>query len=741
MNTQDQDRPINKGLQVAGERGAATTEARYGKEFLLAKIAEKHRAIFPSVKELQAESEAWLDKELGADTTPKPITMRDVLGPGGIIAQKLPGYETREPQLQMAEMVDEAIKEEAHLIAEAGTGTGKSLAYLIPAIYSRKQTVVSTGDKSLQEQLWRKDIPFLRSVLPIEFEAAILKGKANYLCLENWNNEAGDQMMLGESMEFAEVRKWLETTESGDIEELSFAISPELSMKITSSSDACSGQHCPQFKECYAEKAKEKAKMAQVVIVNHSLLTIDAALRARSDDFASAIPNRDIVIIDEAHRLEDAATAAFTIEVSAGGISRLINDKHVNALQESLGKQPDTVPQANRLNQLRTDIETTVTLFFGALSEMSNSQSYAVTAPPVSLQNHAQNLALQLGDLERLLESRNPYDVDRDNPAKSEAYKKFVSRVENYADAVRGSLLKSDSEVIYVEKRENRKGKQLIYLKKAPICVADDLREALFEKWPTICTSATIATEGNADYFKSRVGCDSARELIVDSPFDYRSNALIYLPRSGAVLDPTRYYGDNSPLYFDNLANEIEQLLLISDGRAFCLFTSRKALEEIHSRLHSRLRKWEVLKQGDYPRPELVKRFKEDGHAILFGLKSFWEGVDIQREALSLVVIDKIPFGQPDDPIYSARCDEIGKRTGDKWAWFNKLALPNAIITYKQGFGRLIRTKSDWGCVALLDGRITTKNYGTKILRSLPKASRTDSLAAVRTFFETRGQR
>lgn len=709
----------NKGLRVAGQHGAATTEERYGKEFLLQKIREKQGLDY-----LYRESDEFLSAAL--DETPPPCeirlppTMHDILGPGGIVAQNLTGYETREQQLQMAETVAEAIKSSEPALIEAGTGVGKSLAYLIPAIYSGKKTIVSTGDKALQDQIWRKDIPFLQCALPLPFNAAILKGRANYICLERWNEEIGDQVMFGASAEFAHVQMWIETTESGDLEELSFSLSPELASKVTSTADACLGRHCASFASCYAEKSKAAAESADIVIVNHTLLTLDASIRAKSDDMAKVIPDRDLVIIDEAHNLENAATLAFQTEVSANGIWRLVHDKQTEAAKLDPAKL--------------AEIDDAAQGFFDSLARLNSTQSYALGEPPHGLRLQAENLALKLKDMAREMERNNPFAED--GGAKNEAFGKHTHRVKDYGETILNVLFPSEGSIVYVEKVIGKK-RQLVYLRKCPISVADHLRGALFDKWPVICTSATLSTAGNFEYFRGRCGCDEANELIVGSPFDYQRNALIYMPANGALFDPTRYYQDGSPEYFDRMAEQIGWLLLASEGRAFCLFTSNKALNEIYDRIAYRLR-WLVLKQGQAPRPELLKQFKEDGHAVLFATRSFFEGIDVQGEALSLVIIDKIPFGQPDDPIYQARCDEIVKRTGNKWAWFNQLALPNAIITYKQGFGRLIRTKLDFGVVALLDGRITTKNYGSSILRSLPQAAQTRSLEAVKTFFETR---
>jgi Rad3-related DNA helicase len=648
---------------------------------------------------------------------PHTESMRNVLGPGGTIAQTLPGYEPREPQMQMAELVAQAIDEERHALVEAGTGVGKSLAYLIPAILSGQKTIVSTADKGLQDQLFHKDIPFLQGVLPVEFTAAILKGRANYLCIERWNQELGEQQMFGGSEEFAAVQEWLDTTDSGDIEELPITLSSEFAARITATADQCLNQHCPCKDDCFANIARDRADHANAVIVNHTLLTLDAAIRQETEDGASVLPDRELVIVDEAHRLEDAATLAFQEEISVGGISRLLRDR---------------VVQDARVDQLMLDrVEEYAQKFFDRLA-LPKQQSYTISAPNADTIEQARGLASRLEEVAHELKHNNPHFDEM----KSELHKRHVDRIKKYAAMCREILNVEDGHVVYVEKRDGKR-RQLVYLRRCPVSVADSLKWSLFEKWPTICTSATLATAGGFDYLKSRCGCPDAMELIVGSPFDYGHNALIYMPPNALQFDPTRYYQDGSVDYFDRLASEIEQLLMASDGRAFCLFTSNKALSEIYDRIAHRLR-WLVLKQGDAPRPELLRQFRESGQAVLFGLKSFWEGVDVRGDALSLVIIDKIPFGQPDDPIYDARCKEITVSKHNEWAWFNELALPSAIITYKQGFGRLIRTKSDYGVVALLDGRISTKRYGSTILRSLPKAAQTRSIEAVKTFFQTR---
>jgi Rad3-related DNA helicase len=669
--------------------------------------------------------ETVAEQPVPADTPVTPtVSMRQVLGPGGVIARSLPGYEHREPQLQMAEMVWDAINAGEHALVEAGTGVGKSLAYLVPAAYSHLKTVVSTGDKGLQMQLWQKDLPFLQEHLPIPFRAAILKGRANYVCLHRWREEIGEardgEMELFKvPPEYGAIKHWLETSDSGDLEECPLAIPPETLAKITSTAAGCLGNNCPAACDCWAEKAKDRAEVADIVIVNHTLLTLDAWIRQQSGDFAKVIPDRNLVIIDKAHRLEDAATLAFQQEASHYGVMRLLSDR----CMADVTLPPGAYEKLEHISQE----------FFGLLAKVSNQQSYTVSAPSAALEAATRNLAEALKDISIKAEQGSKAEG-----AAADALRKHTKRIREQADAVSSIWEKSDDEIVYVEKGQGKR-EELVYLRRCPVCVAESLRTALFEKWPTICTSATLATGDNFDYFRSRVGCDDGEELMVDSPFDYGRNALIYMPANGGGLDPTRYYQEGSVEYFDRLAQEIESLLLASDGRAFCLFSSTRALNEVYQRIAHRLR-WLVLRQGEAPRPELVRQFKASGKAVLFGLRSFGEGVDVQGEALSLVVIDKLSFSPPDDPVYKARCDQLIAASGNKWAWFSGLALPGAIITVKQNFGRLIRTKSDRGVVALLDGRVTTKNYGGTVLNSLPPASRTRSLEAVKTFFDSGAQ-
>jgi ATP-dependent DNA helicase DinG len=597
----------------------------------------------------------------------------------------------------------------------------------VRAIRTSSRTYIAEG---LASHNCSKDLPFLKNVLPVQFQFAVLKGLSNYLCLFKLDEERGAQLALGQSWEFSQIDKWAEETLVGDLAELTFTITPELRSNVTSTTDECLGKECPLYDACFAMKARAAAKDADVIVVNHTLLSLDLALRDKTSDGVAVLPDRDLIVVDEAHSLEDVATKAFTIEATNWTVPSLLRGK----LPIKAGFTDEQMATAREASEE----------FFAQFAP-DQRQTFSVTATE-RLTSRAEKVRLALlalaGQAKRAATDEPLTGISFDPNLKDLEPTRNAKQLENYASRIRGwadvfgQVLQGDADthVTFVEKSVGRKGNTTTALRCAPISVAEDLDRALWTRWPTVATSATLSTHGNFSYFRGRTGCENGREIIVDSPFDFGRNALLYLPANGSAFDPSKFREDGSIEYFDRLANEIEALLLASDGRAFCLFTSRKALDEVYNRLDSRLR-WTVLRQGEFGTQETIRRFREDGHAVLFGLRTFWAGVDVQGEALSLVIIDKLPFPTPDEPVYQARCDLLNRQKNDKWAWFSGLALPLCAIQFKQGFGRLIRTKSDRGVVALLDGRLTTKGYGTGIIRSLPPAKQTRSLDVVRAFF------
>lgn len=688
-----------------------------------------------------------LDAVLDADESPEPDApvippMRDVLGPEGVIARRLDGYESRPGQIELAQAVADAIQAEESILGEAGTGVGKSLAYLAPAIYSGKTTIVSTEGKALQDQLAGKDLPFLASVLAVPFRFAVLKGLSNYVCNLKWDEEANG---LGLLPGVAELKAWRDTTPTGDLAEAPTKVLPELRAAITTTTDDCLGQQCGYADRCFVLQARKRAKDAQVVVVNHTLLCLDLALREQTDDGVSILPDRDLVVVDEAHALEDVATDAFSEELSESAVPLALRGK----LARLADLDDDEIARTKTLNDE----------FFGIVGRdqrltyrIEPSEDLRLKAGNIAgllrgMARQARQMILDQGDYDAGLGGMPtaaaqliPKRIQGATPAERQANVRrelYARRLESLADRFGTCTESLDTHVTFVEKTRDRRDQQRVTLKRAPISVADDLASALWAKWPVVATSATLTTGSGFAFFRERTGCDNAREITVESPFDYARNALLYLPPNGASFDPSRFYQDGSVEYFSRLADEIERLLLASDGRAFCLFTSRRAMDEVYQRLDSRLR-WTVLRQGDYGLAETIRRFKADGHAVLFGLRSYMTGVDVQGEALSLVIIDKLSFAPPDDPVFEARKDDLTRTSGDKWAWFNRLAVPTATIILKQAAGRLIRGTSDRGAIALLDGRLTQKSYGGGILRSLPPATQTRSLDAVKTFFAAR---
>lgn len=679
-------------------------------------------------------------------------TARGILGPGGRIAQRLPGYESRAPQLALAELIERAIGSHEHAVIEAGTGTGKSLGYLVPVLLAGLPAVVSTADKALQAQLWLKDIPFLRTVLP-SFRAALLKGRSNYLCLRVFTDTQRELQQLAiegfgqtgfRTREAADVWTrvvpWAETTTTGDLEELDVLIPSELRDAVAVDGEGCLGQHCAFREQCFSERAKQIAKDAQLTVVNHALLLRELELRYQSEGQATVLPDVQIVVLDEAHHLEEIATDAFGVELTTGRYPRLVQRlerltiKHPKVLAAPDGSEERTLSELWQTRALALQVR--LIAWLDALRERLLRDR--VTSERLGIEPGASELIEGIRALVRQLTDEAPYWLETEQ---REAWRKLSDAFSAYAEDL--ALITSPHEsapdgrrradwVRYAELDGER-----LTLHAKPVDVEDLLHRRLFDAFPSvIATSATIATDTGLDFWRSRVGCDDALELVVSSPFDYARAALLYLPEDGKPFDPTLARNGGELAYLDALASEMRELVEHSEGRAFLLFTSNRALDEVYRRLAPALRERHlVLRQGDAPRPELVRRFRDDGAAVLFGVKSFWEGVDVQGDALSLVVVDKLPFPPPDDPVWAAKCEAVNRRYGNKYASFDRLAVPNATIALKQAFGRLIRTGSDRGVVALLDGRLTTKRYGARILRALPPARQTRVRGDVERFY------
>ena len=647
--------------------------------------------------------------------------MSELLAPGGGLAQAIPHYEDRAEQRAMSEAVARALDDARPLIVEAGTGTGKTLAYLIPALLSGKRVVVSTGTRTLQDQIARHDVPLLRSILPRPFEAVVLKGVGNYACKRKLAEAAA---VSTPDVSVAALVDWAEHTETGDRAEVEWlAESAPLWAEVTTTPDARIGPRCPYFERCFITQARRRAEQAQLVLVNHHLYFADRSLRAAYPG-AKVLPDHDAVIFDEAHQLEDVATEHFGARVSTAKLGELLRDAH-----GVLARMPLWTGRAS-VDVIYTVERASLALFAQLRSALvaSDPGEGRVILPP-GLFDHPDRQAAwfrldtALEELARAAESESePAPDEEDDPAAGSRV--ALAGLARRARGVRDDLAtiaeqRQKSHVYWGETRPTG-----TFLSASPIDVADLVRRHVISSGPVpVFTSATLAAGGALAYTRQRLGLDDAEELIVDSPFDYATQAMLYVPRDlPPVLDG----------FSPAAAERVTELLAITKGRAFLLFTSHRALREAASRLVAL--PYPRLVQGDMPRAALIDRFRSTPNAVLLGTASFWEGIDVPGDALSLVIIDKLPFAPHTDPLVAARMQARAELGEDP---FQSIQLPAAAIALKQGFGRLIRRRDDRGIVAILDGRIVTKTYGRVFLDTLPTGlPRTSALEQVRRWWD-----
>ena len=659
----------------------------------------------------------------------KDIVTAD-LRQGGILSSSLPDYEERMAQVEMATLVARSLGEETHLICEASTGTGKSLAYLIPIVRSGKVAIISTANKALQEQLYFKDIPFVQKHIQ-RFDAALVKGMANYVCLDRLEEERNGIQHLVKNRDFMRLVDIVNDPDAGftgDFETLSFPLPADIRSKVYAERDQCTWGKCSFFSDCYVRKMKVKAGQAKVIVVNHTLLLIDAELEG------FLLPDRDVIVVDEAHHLEEEATRVFTVKVNQAQVATL--------LAQRLLKDHSSV-------SLQDEAKHTADIVWERLSQVADP-GYKGRANLVEPLEEGLGLAKVLDKLANSLRQQRPKNMTE---KEDQTYDMLITRTKNLAANMRTvfSADQPDKFVYYVERinAQGRRGGQLEVLA-APLEVSSWLKEKLFDKYNVICTSATLATIGpnplkpedrgpNFAYFRRRVGLDhddypNVQERILPLTFDYEHNAVLYIPRH--LPEPVYGSGPEAVRYTKSIAGEMMKLVEASRGRAFLLFSSKRMLEEVYDEFCRSLPShldYPLLRQGEMTRLELTRTFRETKGAILFGLKSFWEGVDVTGEALSLVVIDKLPFDPPDDPVHEARVARM-KAAGENW--FGTYVLPQTVLRLKQGLGRLLRTHEDRGVMAILDTRLHTKGYGKLVVNALPPARRTTSLRDVEQFFK-----
>ncbi len=628
----------------------------------------------------------------------------ELLGPEGPLASRIAGFAPRTAQRQMAEAVAQALAGGDTLITEAGTGTGKTYAYLVPALLAGKKIIISTGTKTLQDQLFHRDLPLVRDALGAPVAVALLKGRANYLCLHRLalSESEGRFYTRAEIQQLVEIRAWAERTVSGDIAELTGI--PEdapIWPHVTSTTDNCLGAECPSYGDCHVLKARRAAQQVDVLVINHHLLFADMALR--EEGFGELLPGADALILDEAHQLPDTAANFFGLSLSSRQLLELARDSTGEHIKEA-GDMPELSVAAQRLEKATRDLR----LAFGTDARRA-AWNEVVGNPEVGAA--LQHLQVQLDYIARLLEPAAVRSKGLEN-----CWKRSLDLQERLA---RLSGAVPDDYIHWFETYT-----RAFTINLTPLDIADTFHNHVHAKkraW--IFTSATLTVGASFAHFAARMGLSDTNAQRWESPFDFARLALLYTPPN--MSDPAE---QNYPAAVIQAALPV---LEASGGRAFLLFTSHRALQQAAAELQDKI-VYPLLVQGTAPRRELLERFRKLGNAVLLGTNSFWEGVDVRGPALSCVIIDKLPFASPGDPLLQARIEALRARGANPFADFQ---LPHAVIALKQGVGRLIRDVQDRGVLMLCDPRLLSKSYGRVFLDSLPPMMRTRKLEDVQRFF------
>ena len=666
----------------------------------------------PEVPAVPDASPPRIDLDPGLETR-----VAEALADEGALARAMPAFEPRPGQRRMAAAAARILDTGGVLLAEAGTGTGKTLAYLVPAILSGQRVLISTGTKNLQDQIYYKDLPDLRHALGVDFRATYMKGRGNYLCLHRFATThaeaAGSLLPLAERSVLDQLAEWADQTETGDRAEIE-DLPDNLAVwnDVAATSENCIGTECPSYQECFVTTMRQRAAESDVIIVNHHLLCADAAVRQSA--YGEVIPACTVAVIDEAHQLEDVATQYFGIAVS----NRRLDELYRDGRRLVAGEAPPAVELEEasvlELLDLLDGVRNDAHLFFGSLAPAAVGERTRVTADTLSaVAEPARRLGRSLGDLASALSRLT-------GPSGSTDLAALGRRADEIRTQLGFLLAANDPTYVYFVERRGRG----LLLRAAPIDVSSIIRELLIERMEsTVLTSATLTVDTSFAYLRGRLGIADATELRLPSEFDYREQAILYLPRE---MPSPRHPGFTAAV-----AREVTALLRITAGRAFVLFTSYANLRDVHARLDPTL-PYPLLVQGRSPRSVLLREFRATPNAVLLATSSFWQGVDVAGDALSCVVIDKLPFASPGDPLTAARMEQIDADGGNP---FSDYQVPLAILTLLQGLGRLLRHRTDRGVLALLDPRLRTKGYGRRFLDSLPPAPVTHDLAPVARFF------
>ncbi|MDG6881934.1 Probable ATP-dependent helicase dinG homolog [Phocoenobacter uteri] len=629
----------------------------------------------------------------------------DAFDKNGVLSKNIKGFLPREAQSQMAQAVGKAVTFANSVVVEAGTGTGKTFAYLVPALLSKKKTIISTGSKNLQDQLFNRDLPTIQKALKYSGKIALLKGRANYLCLDRLDQliamgVAGDRSVLAD---LSKVRKWQTATKTGDLTEcISIAEDSQILPQLVSTADNCLGTDCPQFKECYVVKARQKAMNADVVVVNHHLFCADMAVKETG--FGELIPEAQLVIFDEAHQLPDIASQYFGKSLTSRQLLDICKDTNI-VYRTELKDAKQLGTASDHLQKVIQDFR----LLLGGLSVKGNLRELFQDQKVV-------------GGLNKLTENIDFLsEVVKKSLGRSDTLDKIYERLAEVKNLLNAISDTSVTGYCYWYEGNGR----YFGLHITPLTVADKFGEKLNnQKIGWVFTSATLEVGGKFDHFCQRLGVENAEQMILQSPFDYHNQSLLCVPR---YLPAT-----NQKNTLTELGKMLQPVIEANNGRCFLLCTSYFMMRGLCDflREHSKLN---VLLQGETSKSELLKQFISEKDSVLVATQSFWEGIDVRGDALSLVIIDKIPFSSPDEPLLKARMEDCQIQGGNP---FNDIQIPEAVITLKQGVGRLIRDVTDKGVILICDSRLVNRQYGATFLKSLPRSKKTRDLQKVVNFLK-----
>jgi ATP-dependent DNA helicase DinG len=633
--------------------------------------------------------------------------IQEILGESGALSKVIPGFTPREPQQKMAEAVTRALALDAQLVVEAGTGTGKTFGYLVPIFLSQKKTIISTGTKNLQDQLFFKDIPIIKKIFSFPRKVVLLKGRANYLCHyrldRNYQDGRFESRQLIAQLQL--IKEWAGCTDTGDISELhSVPEDSSIWPQVTSTAENCLNQDCPFIKDCFVAKARQETLNADIVVVNHHLFFADLSLQ--KDGFGELLPNADIIVFDEAHHLPDIASQFFSTTLTSRQLMELARDSDMEALESAMDSRD--------INDHAGFLQKTIQAMRLSLGQELRRASWPFPLSP-ALDVSIKEVKSALQNLENSLKEAAVRSKGLEN-----CWKRSIELIEQF-DLLTG--VAPENTIHWFETYAHS-----FVLQLTPTIVAEQFKQHLqAQKRAWIFTSATLTVKNNFQLFVDSLGLEKALQLQLKSPFDFRKQALLYVPRG--LPDP------RAPHYTEAVVEAAIPVVEAFRGRTFILFTSYKAMEYAAELLKHRVT-FPLLLQGTLPKQKLIEEFRQLGNAILLGTSSFWYGVDVRGDTLSCVIIDKLPFASPDDPILKAKIDMLRKKGLDP---FQQYQLPLAVLILKQGAGRLIRDATDRGILMICDPRIVAVRYGKTFLQSLPDMPRTRDLERVKEFYETAG--